>query len=308
MGISSTRCVLVCRASPAVCPNWLGGQQLHLARRRSTRGGRWAPRAGWSRWTSIQASIARRGAATTPGQRAVCFSVQIVFDDGLKGPNRCLGGFPLGSGCASGEAQRNPPLRSSAEAQRLALGCRRPAFLACCPRLAGAARGGPWRLQCCPGAPSCARGTLHRHPCLSAHTAPPTHVAFAHLWCAPLTQRRALRLPPPGSVQTIAARVRARPSKHLASCGAAIGATLLPLLCILLHLERAHRLELDREEGRHHPDHRTPPRSSSASPWSGRTSPPWTAGGPAARACSGHLSKVQVLVDVSSGKIARAAV
>ena len=102
--------------------------------------------------------------------------------------------FRLGAG-ASGEAQRNPLPRSSAQAQRLALGCRRPAFVACCPRLAGAARGGPSRLQCCPGAPSCARGTLHRHPCLSAHTAPPTHVAFAHLWCAPLTQRRALRLP-----------------------------------------------------------------------------------------------------------------
>ena len=42
------------------------------------------------------------------------------------------------------EAQRSPPLRSSAQAQRWALGCRRPAFLACSPRLAGAALWGLW--------------------------------------------------------------------------------------------------------------------------------------------------------------------
>ena len=71
MGVPSTRCVLVRHASRIVCPrwccsNWRGRQRVHLARRRSNPGDRWAPRAGWARWCPIQASIARGEAATAP--------------------------------------------------------------------------------------------------------------------------------------------------------------------------------------------------------------------------------------------------
>ena len=126
--------------------------------------------------------------------------------------------FPLGGG-ASGEAQRDPPLRSGAQDQRWALGCRRPAFLACCPRLAGGARGVVHGGHCATQARHPARAApCTATPCLSAHTVPPL-MRGARACGAGLCHRGL----PGSSLGACGQLPHACALAHAPGCGAAIG-------------------------------------------------------------------------------------